>query len=150
MIITAAGTYVVSGEVDGRVAHGERGRCGQGADRAKRRLHSQRGGIGAEHPAGRQGVRDLGRRFAEHVGRRQATLAEGEDEPNAALYSKADLTINGTGALTVEGQLPPRRELQDDLVVTGGIAVTAKEDGCAEGLRESGRRLSPSRLEATA
>ena len=29
-------------------------------------------------------------------------LAEGEDEPNAVLYSKADLTINGTGALSIE------------------------------------------------
>ena len=30
-------------------------------------------------------------------------LAEGEDEPYAALYSKDDLTINGSGALRVPG-----------------------------------------------
>lgn len=57
-------------------------------------------------------------------------LAEGEDEPNAALYSKADLTINGTGALTVEGNYRHGVNSKDDLVVTGGaITVTAKEDG---------------------
>lgn len=57
-------------------------------------------------------------------------LAEGEDEPNAALYSKADLTINGTGALTVEGNYRHGVNSKDDLVVTGGtLTVTAKEDG---------------------
>lgn len=57
-------------------------------------------------------------------------LAEGEDEPNAALYSKADLTINGTGALSVEGNYRHGVNSKDDLVVTGGaIAVVAKEDG---------------------
>lgn len=57
-------------------------------------------------------------------------LAEGEDEPNAALYSKADLTINGTGALSIEGNYCHGVNSKDDLVVTGGaIAVVAKEDG---------------------
>lgn len=57
-------------------------------------------------------------------------LAKGEDEPNAALYSKADLTINGTGALTVEGNYRHGVNSKDDLVVTdGAITVTAKEDG---------------------
>lgn len=57
-------------------------------------------------------------------------LAEGEDEPNAALCSKADLTINGTGALSIEGNYCHGVNSKDDLVVTGGaIAVVAKEDG---------------------
>ncbi|WP_417178036.1 carbohydrate-binding domain-containing protein [Adlercreutzia equolifaciens] len=57
-------------------------------------------------------------------------LVEGEDEPNAALYSKADLTINGTGALSVEGNYRHGVNSKDDLVVTGGaITVVAKEDG---------------------
>lgn len=56
-------------------------------------------------------------------------LAEGEDEPNAALYSKDDLTINGTGALTVEGNYRHGVNSKDDLVITGGaVTVTAKED----------------------
>lgn len=57
-------------------------------------------------------------------------LVEGEDEPNAALYSKADLTINGAGALSVEGNYRHGVNSKDDLVVTGGaITVVAKEDG---------------------
>ena len=57
-------------------------------------------------------------------------LAEGEDEPNAVLYSKADLTINGTGALSIEGNYRHGVNSKDDLVVTGGaITVVAKEDG---------------------
>ncbi len=56
-------------------------------------------------------------------------LEEGEDEPNAALYSKDDLTINGTGALTVEGNYRHGVNSKDDLVITGGaVTVTAKED----------------------
>lgn len=58
------------------------------------------------------------------------TLAEGEDEPNAALFSKDDLTINGTGALTIEGNYRHGVNSKDDLVITGGvITVTAVEDG---------------------
>ena len=58
------------------------------------------------------------------------TLADGEDEPNAALFSKDDLTINGTGALTVEGNYRHGVNSKDDLVITGGaITVTAVEDG---------------------
>lgn len=57
------------------------------------------------------------------------TLEEGEDEPNATLYSKDDLTINGTGALTVEGNYRHGVNSKDDLVITGGaVTVTAKED----------------------
>lgn len=56
-------------------------------------------------------------------------LEEGEDEPNAALYSKEDLTINGSGALTVEGNYRHGVNSKDDLVITGGaITVAAKED----------------------
>ena len=70
-------------------------------------------------------------------------MAEGEDEPNAALYSKADLTINGTGALTVEGNYRHGVNSKDDLVVTGGtLTVTAKEDGLrGKDCVKSGRRL---------
>ncbi len=58
------------------------------------------------------------------------TLADGEDEPNAALFSKDDLTINGSGALTVEGNYRHGVNSKDDLVIAGGtLTVTAKEDG---------------------
>lgn len=57
-------------------------------------------------------------------------LAEGENEPNAAIFSKDDLTINGSGSLTVNGQYKHGIATKDDLVVTGGnITVTASGDG---------------------
>lgn len=58
------------------------------------------------------------------------TLADGEDEPNATLYSKQDLTINGSGSLTVTGNYMHGILTKDDLVISGGmITVTASEDG---------------------
>ncbi|WP_438446393.1 carbohydrate-binding domain-containing protein [Gorillibacterium sp. sgz5001074] len=54
----------------------------------------------------------------------------GEDAPTAALYSKADLTINGTGSLTVNGNYKDGVVSKDDLKITGGsITVKAADDG---------------------
>lgn len=56
-------------------------------------------------------------------------LEEGSDEPYATLFSKDDLTINGSGALTVTASYRHGICSKDDLVVTGGsITVTAPED----------------------
>ena len=58
------------------------------------------------------------------------TLEEGSDEPNAALFSKDDLTINGTGSLEVAGSYAHAVNSKDDLVIAGGtLTVTAVEDG---------------------
>ncbi len=43
------------------------------------------------------------------------------DVEDAAIYSKKDLTLNGTGTLNVNGTLGNGIETKDDLVVTGGI-----------------------------
>ncbi|WP_251197546.1 carbohydrate-binding domain-containing protein [Anaerotardibacter muris] len=57
-------------------------------------------------------------------------FAEGEDEPNATLFSKDDLTINGTGTLNVTSAYEHGIYSKDDLVITGGTYnVTAVEDG---------------------
>ena len=57
------------------------------------------------------------------------TLEEGADEPNAALYSKADLTLNGAGSLSIEGNWRHAVCSKDDLVITGGTYdVSAVED----------------------
>lgn len=55
---------------------------------------------------------------------------EGEDDNrDAALFSRDDLTINGPGALTVEGVYKHAICSNDDLVITGGVLnVTSKED----------------------
>lgn len=57
------------------------------------------------------------------------SLDSDSDEPYAALFSKDDLTINGTGSLNVAGNYAHGICSKDDLVVTGGdITVTAKTD----------------------
>lgn len=55
---------------------------------------------------------------------------EGVDEPNAALFSAADLTIAGGGALTVVGSANDGIASKDGLVVAGGaVTVRAADDG---------------------
>ena len=52
------------------------------------------------------------------------------DEPGAAIYSKDDLTINGTGKLTVHGNYKDGITSKDDLKITGGdIKVYSADDG---------------------
>ena len=58
------------------------------------------------------------------------TLAGGKDDPDAAIFSQDNLTINGTGSLTVNGRYNHGIATKDDLVITGGnITVTAAGDG---------------------
>lgn len=57
-------------------------------------------------------------------------LAEEEDEPNAAIYSKADLTINGEGTLVVNGNYKHGIVSKDDLkIASGTIQVKSVGDG---------------------
>lgn len=129
--ITAAGTYVVTGELMAGslvVSAGDQDKVQIVLDGASIRNEAgpalniqQADKVFVTLAAGSQNTLADGASYE---------LAEGEDEPNAALYSKADLTINGTGALTVEGNYRHGVNSKDDLVVTGGtLTVTAKEDG---------------------
>ena len=53
-----------------------------------------------------------------------------EDEPNATLFSNADLTVTGGGALTISGNYNDAIASDDGLAIEGGtIAVTAADDG---------------------
>ena len=55
---------------------------------------------------------------------------EDTGEPDAALYSNADLTLNGEGALTVNANYSHGIVGKDDLVITGGYySVYAVNDG---------------------
>ena len=57
-------------------------------------------------------------------------LAEGEDEPNAALFSKSDLTLTGEGSLTVSGNYNDGIASKDGLIIDSGvITVVAVDDG---------------------
>jgi hypothetical protein len=52
------------------------------------------------------------------------------DEPNATVFSKDDLTMNGSGSLTVNANYNNGITSKDDLKITGGtIAVNAVNDG---------------------
>jgi len=52
------------------------------------------------------------------------------DEPNAAIFSNADLTIWGSGNLTVEGNYNDGIASKDGLIIAGGnIEVEAVDDG---------------------
>jgi len=54
----------------------------------------------------------------------------GVDEPNAALFSAADMTITGTGSLVVTGNAYDGIASKDGLVIDSGtITVAAKDDG---------------------
>lgn len=55
---------------------------------------------------------------------------EGEDEPNAVIFSKDDMTINGTGTLNITGNYEHGIRTKDDLIiVSGSINITAVGDG---------------------
>ncbi|MDQ0662911.1 hypothetical protein QFZ35_001409 [Arthrobacter ulcerisalmonis] len=55
---------------------------------------------------------------------------QGTDAPNAALYSKADLTIAGSGSLAVEGNFNDGISSKDGLVLaSGNVTVKAADDG---------------------
>jgi hypothetical protein len=57
-------------------------------------------------------------------------FGDAEDEPNAAVFSKDDLTINGNGSLTVHANYNNGIASKDDLKITGGnITVHAVNDG---------------------
>jgi len=54
---------------------------------------------------------------------------EAEDTPDGAIYSKGDLTLNGSGALTVCGSAKHGIVGRDDLRITGGVFdITAVSD----------------------
>lgn len=59
-----------------------------------------------------------------------ATYTTGEDGPSGALYSSANLTITGSGSLTVNGNYNDGIVSKDGLVIEGGVVtVNAVDDG---------------------
>ena len=59
-----------------------------------------------------------------------ASYAENDDNPDAALFSKDDLILNGSGTLTATGNYKHGIAGNDDLVITGGTYnVTSSGDG---------------------
>jgi len=57
-------------------------------------------------------------------------LETGTDEPNAAIFSKSDLTIYGSGSLNVDGNYNDGIASKDGLIIkSGAITVTSVDDG---------------------
>lgn len=57
-------------------------------------------------------------------------FAEGEDEPDAAIFSKADLTINGSGTLNVTANYGDAITSKDSLkIMEGNFVINAADDG---------------------
>ncbi len=57
-------------------------------------------------------------------------VADGDTNLDAVIFSKSDLTVNGTGTLEIESETGNGITSKDDLVITGGnLAITAAGDG---------------------
>ncbi len=125
--ITSGGDYVLSGVMEGGITV-EAG--------SKDKVHIMLSNASVENPSGpalyvktadkvvltlQGGTQNILRDGAGY-----APDAEGAD---AAVYSKADLTINGTGSLTVNGGTAHGIACKDDLkIVSGTLTVTAVKD----------------------
>ena len=58
------------------------------------------------------------------------TFEDGEDEPDAALFSKADMSMNGNGTLTVDGKYADAIKCKKDLkIISGNYKITAVSEG---------------------
>lgn len=127
--ITAAGTYVLTGELTGQVVVDS---AGDGVVR----LVLDDASITSEVSAAIDVV-DAGSVVVVLADGSTNALADAaayddtsEDAPTGTLYSTADLTIGGTGSLTVTGNSNNGIVGKDGLVITGGtIDVTSVDDG---------------------
>lgn len=129
--ITAAGTYVLSGELTGQVVVDS---AGDGVVR----LVLDDATITSETTAAINVVDAEsvvvvladGSSNALTDAETYAAAEDDEDAPTGALYSTADMTIGGTGSLTVTGSSNNGIVGKDGLVITGGtIDVTSVDDG---------------------
>lgn len=130
--ITAAGTYVLSGKLsDGQIVINNQ-------DEGTVRLVLNGVTITDSDSAGI---------YIKEAGKAIITLEEGTensvtdgatyvyedsatDEPSAAIFSKADLTINGTGKLSVTAKSNDGITSKDDLKIMGGtLQIQAADDG---------------------
>ncbi len=128
--ISQEGVYVVSGSLsDGQLVV-------EAADTAKVQVVLAGASIhNADGPA--MYVKEADKCFVTLAEGTQNTLTDGvgyvleddSDEPYATLFSRVDLTLNGSGMLSVTGSYRHAVCSKDDLVVTGGTyVVNAVED----------------------
>lgn len=128
--ITAAGNYKISGTLtDGQIIVSS-------PDEATTRLILDGASITCSSSAPLY-VQDAEKVIVVLNGNTQNYLTDGavyqglvDNEPNAALFSKADLSFYGDGALTVKGNYADGISGKDGLVIKSGtISVTSADDG---------------------
>ena len=128
--ISAAGTYRLSGSLsDGKVvvAAGEEDVV---RDHPRRRHARQLHRLAVRGAERQRGHRVPGRRQSNSLSDAATYADQGEDAPNAALYSMADLTLAGTGSLAVDGNYNDGISSKDGLVLAAGnVTVEAADDG---------------------
>jgi hypothetical protein len=129
--ITSAGMYVITGTLnDGQIVVDS---AGDGTVR----LVLNGVGIACSNSAAIY-VKNAGKTIITLAGGSENNVSDGSsyvledaesDEPNAAVFSKDDLTINGGGSLTVDANYDDGIVSKDDLKITGGtITVDAAND----------------------
>jgi hypothetical protein len=129
--VRAAGVYVISGKLDdGQIVV-------DAEDKGNVRIVLN----GAEIDSSTQSpiyVKNAGKTIISLAEGTENTLSDGPeyvledavDEPNAALFSKDNLTINGTGKLTVHGNYNNGITSKDELRITGGtLRIDSVDDG---------------------
>lgn len=130
--INAAGTYVLSGELtDGQIVVDV-------PDDGDVRLVLNGASISSSGSAGIY-VKQAGNAVITAQEATENSVSDGtgyvsadvaEDSPNAAIFSMADLTINGTGTLNVTGNTNNGITSKDDLkIAQGTLKVKAVDDG---------------------
>jgi hypothetical protein len=142
--ITSAGDYIVTGELEGCIT------IAAGANDDVRLILAGASVSAQDGPAiNCQSADKLVITLAQGT---HNSLSDGttyseqvDEEPNAALYSRADLSINGEGELSVTGNYKAGILSKDDLKITGGtLTVTAAGDALRgrDGVAITGGTLS--------
>ncbi|CAM4300135.1 carbohydrate-binding domain-containing protein [Paenibacillus xylanexedens] len=130
--ITEAGTYVLSGELtDGQIVVNV-------ADKGTVHLVLN-GATIHDNDSAAIYIQKAGKAVITLEKGTQNTVSDGKtyvyadattDEPDAAIFSKADLTFNGAGQLIVTGNYNEGITSKDDLkIISGNISVKAADDG---------------------
>ncbi|PQP86658.1 carbohydrate-binding domain-containing protein, partial [Paenibacillus sp. AR247] len=128
--ISSAGTYVISGKLQGGSIVVDAGK-----DDIVRLVLNGAQIASSDGPAIQ--VKQAGKTVLTLPKGTQNTLSDGtkyadtsDEAPTAALFSQDDLTINGTGQLTVQGNYKDGITSKDDLkIVSGTLSVNAADDG---------------------
>jgi len=128
-VIYEAGDYILSGDFSGQLI------VNAGAEDNVRLIFSDLSISGDTAPVYIVNAKNVSITLAEGsrnivTDSQNYTFADGEDEPDSAIFSKCDLTINGTGSLEVNGNYGCGIRSKDDLtIVSGNISVNAVKDG---------------------